>query len=124
MFLRILIFLILTSFLTRAQTLDNCQVFKEGIFEMYFDTVKIELERNKDYQIERSIDGSSKYKITWTSECNYELQLLETTISELKSLIGIKYYVTIYPVTDKEYRYETHVPGIPFIDKGVVKKIN
>lgn len=123
MYYRILIFLILTFFSTKAQTPDNCQVFKEGAFVMYFDTVKIELERSKDCQIERSIDGSSKYKITWTSDCNYELELMETELFDLKSLIGIRYYVSIFPVTDKEYKYECRVPGVSFIDKGTVKKI-
>ncbi len=123
MFFRILIFVILTFFFTRVQTPDKCQNFKEGVFVMYFDTVKIELERNKYFQIERTIEGSSKYKITWKSECNYELELLETELPELTSLIGIKYHVTIFPLTDKEYTYECYVQDIPFVDKGKVKKI-
>lgn len=102
----------------------SCKKFRAGKFEIYADTFRIELERKGNYQYEKAPFGTSKYKIEWTSECEYVLELLETTIVTIKQNIGEKYFVKIIGVKDDTYNYECRVKGVNYIDKGSITKVS
>lgn len=109
----------------RSAKIDSfaCKDFKHGKFEMIADNKKITVERTDSVQWERTSLGISKYKVTWKSECEYILELVETDIDNFKKIIGRKYEVKIVNTKANEYQYECSVEGIGFIDKNTLKKV-
>jgi len=101
----------------------NCLEFKTGTFEMYVDTLRIISERNLDFQIERTALGTSKYKVFWKSDCEYDLKLIETDFELSKNNIGRVYHIKVISTKGDKYTYECKISGTDFIDIGVFKKI-
>jgi len=81
----------------------NCQNFKTGTFEIYVDTLRIIIERNLEFQVERTILGNSKYKITWKNDCEYDTELIETDFNLFKDHIGRIYHTKITSTKDDKY---------------------
>ena len=106
----------------------NCTEFKIGKFEQLIEEVdtKINIERTIDgFQTESSKYGISKYKLKWKSDCQFESELIETTIPFSKKNIGKKYNVEIIRIIDpKTYIYKCWVDGVDFVDSDTITKIN
>jgi hypothetical protein len=100
-----------------------CENFQTGTFEMYVDELRIMVERTEEFQFEKMENGNSKYSVTWSSHCEYELELLDTEIEFMKKNIGRKYQINIVDTQQDQYSYEVRVEGIDFVDKGTLKKI-
>ncbi len=102
----------------------KCEDFKLGTFEMFVDTFRIEIERKGGFQIEKSSVGITKYAIEWKSACEYNLEMLETTIKNSEQNIGRKYNVKIVDIKDNTYNYECEIVGFNYIIKGAISKVD
>ena len=71
--------------------LINCEKYKLGDYKLRFDKNEILITRDRLYQTEYYLGDSTKYEIEWISDCEYKLNLVETSItsdlSELDTLI-------------------------------------
>jgi|GEM_PF-4943357 len=101
----------------------QCSKFKNGTFEQYQDSIRIETVRFDSIQIEKMHLGEIKYKVKWTSECEYNLELLSSTIAAFNNKIGSKYFITILSTDKSEYSYECLIGGTDFKVRGTLKKI-
>ncbi len=102
---------------------ESCQEFKNGIFESFSDTLRIISQRKGKVQVERTALGNSKYEVTWKSDCEYELKLLQTEMEIAKNNIGRIYKVKITGTSKNQYSYECSVDGFDFVDIGTLKRI-
>ena len=101
----------------------NCSDFKNGTFEMFIDSIRIVTERNDNIQIERTSKGDSKYQVTWNSECEYILELLETNLVIMENKIWRKYKVNITSTEKDMYSYEVRVEGMDYVGKGSFSRV-
>ncbi len=101
----------------------KCDNFRKGTFENYAGEHRVVITRHSKIQVEKSDFGKSKYKITWKSECEYDIKLIKTSISFSKKNIGKSYYVKIIEIKENEYTYECILEGTSQVDKGKMKKI-
>lgn len=119
----------LLSSLSLAQKVKNtklkCKDFKVGKFEGFAGAIKVLIERDKNFQYEILPEGQSKYKVTWSSECEYVLELMETTVSSIKEAIpiGEKYFITIIETTEHSYVYECRTLENNYVTKNTIRKI-
>ncbi len=101
----------------------ECENFKNGVFEMYSDTFKVNIVRNDSIQISTMRFGVSKYRVKWLGDCEYDIELYETTMSFSLDNIGRVFHVKIIDVKDEEYSYECRVDGVDMVDTGTITKI-
>lgn len=87
---------------------------------MFVDTLRIVTERKEGLQFERTAIGNSKNKVTWMSDCEYELELIETEVEFSRKNIGRKYQIRIIETQEKQYSYECRVKGVELVDKGTL----
>ncbi|MES2836615.1 MAG: hypothetical protein V4667_03750 [Bacteroidota bacterium] len=130
---KILFFLFVSTLICKissAQSVKNkklnCKDFRTGKFEINIDTIKVEIERSKKFQYEKvSSIGSAKYKITWPSNCEYVLELVETNISIFKDIpIGTKYYVKIIKTDGNSCFYQSTASYSPnSVVEGTINKV-
>lgn len=58
---------------------EDCSQLREGTFKMLVDgDMKAKLRRRDSLQIEEYETHVSVYRLTWVSECKYELRLIES----------------------------------------------
>ena len=101
----------------------SCSDFKTGTFEYYEDSIRIEVVRNEDFQIEKTPFGDSKYKVEWLSDCEYTATLSETDFQALESKIGTVYELGITSSTEDSYTYQIKVQGTEFMYFGEMKRV-
>jgi hypothetical protein len=101
----------------------TCQDFKYGVFKMTVDTLKIVVERKDEFQFERTAIGNSKYKVVWHSDCEYQLELIETNIDFSKKHIGRVFQIIIIETRQNQYSYECRVKGIEYLDTGTLTRL-
>jgi hypothetical protein len=124
----ITLFLLLIAVSCNKTEKTNCENFKSGKFVQNLEELgmKVYSERTEDgIQRDSAALGISKYKLTWTSECDLEAELLETNIEVSKKHVGRKYYVSILKkLSDTSYIYKCQVKENNFIDIDTIVKIN
>lgn len=91
--------------------------------EVYGDTLHITIDRKGGQQVETSELGTSHYKITWLSECEYESQLLETTIDYAQKWIGKRYKIIILSTSKKGYSFSCQMEGKDLVVESSVVKV-
>lgn len=101
----------------------RCKDFRDGTFEMYVDTVKFVIEREGGFQYENSSLGEAKYQVTWLSDCEYKLKLIESDSWFNEGKIGREYFISITATEKKMYHFESRIEGVNFVDKGTLKQI-
>jgi len=101
----------------------DCQDFKNGVFEMESNGILFSVEREDDYQIEKSIHGYSKFNVTWTSDCDYVLKLYETDMELMSTEIGQEFLVTITSTDENSFSYLCRVKGRDFEVEGTYERV-
>lgn len=107
----LLVIVVLFAVFSNAQT-NDCKSFRKG---KYFYTPpnggEVTFKRTKKKQKERYNDEHQRFifKITWTSECEYELELVKTRGVDKnlkKEIIGTKLICKIIKAEFEQYRVE------------------
>ena len=101
----------------------NCEDFKTGTFEYYEDSIRIEVERKENFQIEKTPFGDSRYDVEWLSDCEYTATLTETDFQALEPKVGTVYELEITSTTEDTYAYRIKVRGTEFMYFGEMKKV-
>jgi len=107
-----------------SSKISKCLEFRSGTFKYndgsYSDVI---IERDDEFQLEKSQDDVSKYKIDWIDETNYTLTYLEVSNRKLDYLIGQKIYVEIIEILDDDsYVYKSNLLDRTLIT-GIIKRI-
>lgn len=105
--------------------ISMCKEFKNGTFKYNDDSFpNLTIERDHNYQTEKSHDHFSKYKIDWINDTNYVLTFLEVSDKDSSYLIGEKIYVEIIDILDDgSYVYKSNLLDRTFTT-GIIKRIN
>lgn len=88
-------------FLWNKDTITDCSFIKSGKFvneETYSKiTEGYSIEFRNGFAVEKIEDGKYfvKSKITYTSECSYEIKVLETNIPDYEQVVGKTFYTEI-----------------------------
>jgi hypothetical protein len=102
---------------------SKCEKFKKGKFKYidvrYLDT---KIKRTKKKQVEISNDFKAKYKISWTSPCEYEMTYTKVREKENKYLLGKTIKVKIIGLLQDSYIYLADFMEKPTVI-GEMKKI-
>ncbi|WP_299246842.1 hypothetical protein [uncultured Aquimarina sp.] len=87
---------------------SKCQEFRKGEFR-YTDVRYLEtrIKRGKKKQRERGKDFKEKYRITWTSDYQYELKYITVNDKKNKHLIGELIKTEIIGITENGYVYRS-----------------
>jgi len=89
---------LMVTLMSCNSNLINCEKYKLGDYKLRFDKNEILITRDRLYQTEYYLGDSTKYEIEWISDCEYKLNLVETSItsdlSELDTLIGSSRFAT------------------------------
>jgi hypothetical protein len=102
-----IVFLGYLSFLVLATSCDsgnsglNCGRLRNGLFRHQSrigDVGDILIHRTDSIQIETYVNTGqqSKFSVTWTSPCNYELKKLESSVKYPDSIQQIRMDITLY----------------------------
>ena len=101
----------------------QCEEFKVGKFT-YSDPDYAELvtTRNDSIQTDsfHEIGLEMTSKVTWLSDCKYEIEYIEVNDSILESLIGMKYIIEIIKIDNNKIICRTKSDGI-VIEKEMIK---
>ena len=122
-FLASLLFALILAACADGSDKLSCEDFKTGTFEYYEDSIRIEVERFENMQIEKTPFGDSKYDIEWLSDCEYTATLAETDFQALEQKIGTVYELEITSTTEDTYAYRIKVRGTEFMYFGEMKKV-
>ncbi len=107
----VLLTFVFTAFFSYSQN-NDCESFRKG---KYFYTPpnggEVTFKRTKKKQKERYNDEHQRFifRITWTAECEYELELIKTrgVNKNLKNeIIGTKLYCKILKAEFEQYKVE------------------
>jgi len=125
------IVLLVILFLNCTKTNDvknnaiSCDNFHNGKFQIInYDSTITEIERIDSTQIERTIHGTNKYRIIWSSDCEYTLVPLELNIELSKKLNIKKYYFKIIDIDSNKCTFESRVDEHNGVYKGEMKKVD
>jgi len=126
--LLVVLFLFFFQHIAAAQDADSvkltCKDAHVGQFDVLYQNMKFRIKRDADFQYEISTIGYIKYKIKWTSECVYEMEVVETNIDDAKGMIGQRCTTTITSIEDNKMNY-TCVSETDKIEmKGYMKKVS
>ena len=71
------------------------------------------IERDDKTQTEynKETGDITKYKVVWTDDCNYELELVETTNKEAQDFLGTKFGVLITEIEALTYTFDMTILG-------------
>ncbi len=103
---------------------SKCEKFKVGRFkytDFRYENTKI--KRRKTKQIEKDTDFKEKYRITWPTPCEYELEYLTVNDVKNKSRIGKAIKIKIVGFIPNGYVYKSKLLDYPE-DIGIIKFVN
>lgn len=83
----------------------SCKDAHEGNFDIFYNNMKISVKRDADFQYEYVGANYIKYKITWLSDCQYRLVVVETDIEQAKEYMGESCTTTITGLEDDKFKY-------------------
>ena len=91
----------------------DCKAFKTGKFKLIDTDQEYIIVRNDTIQIEEDLKKKtiSKFKVTWVSECEYDLDILEGREEALNFFKGKTLSIKILETFDKGYKYEAKLKG-------------
>jgi hypothetical protein len=120
-------------FTYEASLFDNtpqldCKNYKVGKFTLV-DTIfngKYLIERNDSIQIERNlISGStSKYRVTWINDCQYNLTIFEGTERIINFYKGRALTIRIVETYKDGYKFEGHLEGVDLKFTQILRRAN
>lgn len=91
----------------------HCKDFKTGKFKLIDGDQEYLIERNNTIQIEKDLKKQtiSKFKVTWVTECEYELNILEGREEVLTFFKDKTLSIRILETFIKGYKYEAKLKG-------------
>lgn len=101
----------------------SCVDFKNGKFTYQVGDITIKLEREADFQIEKSPFGDNKYKMVWLSDCSFDLKLIESTVAVCQKNIGKKYHIEILSIDENKFTTSCILEGETKVDTSVTEKV-
>lgn len=105
----ILFFSFTSSFSQEETMILNCEKFRSGEYTYQEGSYKsVIVTRNTEEQIEHELISGLiiKYKINWTSDCEYVLTQFWSNNIAVAKLNGSKIYVKIIQILGEKYKYE------------------
>lgn len=83
----------------------TCKDAHQGMFDVFYQNMKIVVKREGNFQYEYAGANYIKYNITWLSDCEYKLVVIETDIEQAKEYIGETCTTTITGIEDDKFKY-------------------
>ena len=108
-----LFWILVCSASAEAQT--NCTAFRTGTFRLVDERIDQEylIERNETTQIERDLTNNtvSKFKVTWVTDCEYQLEILEGRQELMDFFTGKILSIRILEAAGSGYKFEAQLTG-------------
>lgn len=117
--------LILALLFTSCASVKNCTAFKIGNFSYVNQTFSDwKIFRNDSTQVETSKATGMEVtgKVTWKSECEYEIVYVKTNHPKLQKMIGKKVEIKIISIKNDTITYEATSDTIKMESKVVKVK--
>lgn len=93
------------------------------MFEVFYQNMKISVKREGNFQYEYTGGNFIKYNITWVSDCEYKLVVLDTDIEEAKAYIGEASVTEITGIDDDKFNYTCVYEKEQKTMRGYMKKV-
>lgn len=104
----------------------KCKGFKTGKFTLTDKTIagKYIIERNDSLQIEIDLNkgDTSKYKVTWVNDCEYQLHILEGRDEIMDFYRGKTLTIKIIETYKDSYKFEGSLEGYDRVSTQIVKR--
>src|SRR5690348_3885653 len=105
----------------------NCKSYKTGKFRIVSKELSIEtaIERRKNIQIEKDLktNATAKFKVTWVSDCEYELDILEGEEKMMNFFKGKTLIIRILETYKDGYKYEAQLKGTELIMTHTAERV-
>jgi hypothetical protein len=105
----------------------KCREFRTGRFMLNDKKIdrKYVIERNDTLQIETELNtgDTSKYKVTWVSDCEYQLNILEGREELMNFYRGRTLTIRILETYKNGYKFEGQLEGFDYRPTQVVERI-
>jgi len=119
----IIIFALLPPTLSSFAQEKECANFKTGTFK-YTDADYADLitKRNDSIQVDSYPNANFEMtsKITWLTDCRYEIEYIIVNDASLEPIIGMKYVIEIMEIDDSKIICRTKSEGIT-VEKEMIK---
>lgn len=104
----------------------DCKAFKTGIFRLVDKDQEYLIERSDSIQIEKDLKKNtiSKFKVTWVTDCEYELDILEGREEVMNFFKGKTLSIQILETSDIGYKYEAKLKGTDMKLIHSVERVN
>ena len=106
----------------------DCTSFRNGKFKLVDKEIEQEylIERNESIQIEMDLKNNtiSKFRVTWVTDCEYELDILEGRKEVMDFFTGKTLSIRIVETFDKGYKYEAQLKGTEMKVIHTVERVN
>ncbi|WKZ61135.1 MAG: hypothetical protein QY309_06535 [Cyclobacteriaceae bacterium] len=91
----------------------DCKTFRTGKFRLVDKDQEYIIERNDSIQIENDLKKNtmSRFKVTWVTDCEYELDILEANEEAMNFFKGKTLSIQILETSDNGYKYEAKLKG-------------
>jgi hypothetical protein len=113
--MKLLLTLILWAILPPVDNYNeiDCKTFRTGTFRLVDKDQEYIIERNDTIQIEKDLKKNtiSKFKVTWVTDCEYELDIIEAREEAMNFFKGKTLSIQILETTDNGYKYEAKLKG-------------
>jgi hypothetical protein len=104
----------------------DCKTFRTGKFRLVDKDQEYIIERSDAIQIEKDLKKNtiSKFKVTWVTDCEYELDILEAREEAMNFFKGKTLSIQILETLDNGYRYEAKLKGTDMKLTHTVERVN
>ena len=104
----------------------DCKTFRTGKFRLVDKDQEYIIERNDTLQVEKDLKKNtiSKFKVTWVTDCEYELDILEGREEAMNFFKGKTLSIQILETSDNGYKYEAKLRGTDMKLIHTVERLN
>jgi hypothetical protein len=105
----------------------TCRDFKTGKYVLIDDKIngKYLIERNDTLQIEKDMNtgNTSKYRVTWVSDCEYHLAIIDGPEDIMNFFRGKILTIRIVETYRDSYKFEGQLEGYDRISTQIVRRV-
>lgn len=105
---------------------QDCKSFRVGKFGIIVkDKVSYTILRNDSIQFEKSLETGVEmtFRVTWTSDCEYYLQIVKGTKEAEEFYDNKKLFVKIIDITGNSFKFSARLEGADKVMQSVMVKL-
>ncbi len=104
----------------------DCKTYRTGKFRLVDKDQEYIIERSDTVQIEKDLKKNtiSKFKVTWVTDCEYELDIREAREEAMNFFKGKTLSILILETSDNGYKYQAKLKGTDMKLIHTVERVN